>query len=274
VAARKVSYPSSRFGVCSRRRGLLHRVSARPRFCTAAQPGDGGAETAEVGGEPITAAHLRELLAQLDAVCPGGLRVPAGGSLNVALVDPGTGALRATVSRAVLERLARRGCLRHPTGRGVDMSTGRSGDMSTGGLSGGSSGCSCPVLDRPRRSAATPRPGATPVRHRPGPHLPPSRLHPPPMAPTPTTSPPGPTAGRRPARTCAACRRHHRLKSHAPGWRFTMTPDGELTVTTPSGVTRTTRPSGMQHLAPPATAPPATAPPPAAVPEPEDPPPD
>ncbi|MFD2092822.1 HNH endonuclease signature motif containing protein, partial [Blastococcus deserti] len=44
---------------------------------------------------------------------------------------------------------------------------------------------------------------------------------------------------------CCLCRRHHRLKTHAPGWRFTMTPDGVLTVTTPSGVTRTTRPPGL-----------------------------
>ncbi|HEV7869688.1 MAG TPA: hypothetical protein VGO95_00350 [Modestobacter sp.] len=30
--------------------------------------------------------------------------------------------------------------------------------------------------------------------------------------------------------------RHHRLKTHARGWRFTMTADGVL-LTTPSGVT-------------------------------------
>lgn len=68
-------------------------VPPAPGFRTVAQPAGGGGECAEVGGEPITAAHLRELLAQLDAVCPGGLQAPAGGSLQVALVDPGTGAL-------------------------------------------------------------------------------------------------------------------------------------------------------------------------------------
>ena len=41
---------------------------------------------------------------------------------------------------------------------------------------------------------------------------------------------------------CCLCRRHHRLKTHAHGWRFVMNPDGTLTVTTPSGVTRVTRP--------------------------------
>ncbi|MEU2350658.1 HNH endonuclease signature motif containing protein, partial [Modestobacter sp. NPDC049651] len=49
---------------------------------------------------------------------------------------------------------------------------------------------------------------------------------------------------------CCLCRSHHRLKTFAPGWRFTMTDDGTLTVTTPSGVTRTTRPPGMRVRAP------------------------
>ncbi|QNG35214.1 hypothetical protein F1C76_00010 [Geodermatophilaceae bacterium NBWT11] len=39
------------------------------------------------------------------------------------------------------------------------------------------------------------------------------------------------------------CRRHHRLKTHAPGWVFGMDPDGTLHVTPPGGRTRTTRPS-------------------------------
>ena len=48
---------------------------------------------------------------------------------------------------------------------------------------------------------------------------------------------------------CCLCRRHHRLKTHAPGWHYVMAPDGTLTVTTPSGVTRTSRPPG--HRGPP-----------------------
>ena len=44
---------------------------------------------------------------------------------------------------------------------------------------------------------------------------------------------------------CCLCRRHHRLKTHARGWRYVMTSDGVLTVTTPSGVTRVSRPPGM-----------------------------
>ena len=181
------------------------------------------APTAEVDGQPITAAHLRSLLEQLDALCPGGLQAPAGGTLDVALTDAATGALRATVTRTQLERLARRGCPRHPDGT-----------------------CGCPVLDRPppvhryRPSAAQRRfitirdrtcrhPGCGNaagwadldhvVAHAHG----------------------GDTACEN---LCCLCRRHHRLKTHAPGWSFTMTPDGVLTVTTPSGVTRTTGPPG------------------------------
>ena len=48
------------------------------------------------------------------------------------------------------------------------------------------------------------------------------------------------------ANLCCLCRSHHRLKTHARGWRFTMTADGVLSVTTPSGVTRTTRPPGLR----------------------------
>ncbi|SDP59016.1 protein of unknown function [Klenkia soli] len=54
-----------------------------------------------------------------------------------------------------------------------------------------------------------------------------------------------PTAG---GRTCVTnlvclCRRHHRLKTHAPGWHFAIDPDGTLHVTPPGGRTRTTKPA-------------------------------
>ncbi|WP_448609011.1 HNH endonuclease signature motif containing protein [Geodermatophilus sp. URMC 60] len=49
------------------------------------------------------------------------------------------------------------------------------------------------------------------------------------------------------ANLCCLCRSHHRLKTHAPGWRFVVDPDGTLHVTTPSGVTRTTRPPGLRR---------------------------
>src|SRR6185312_4859842 len=47
---------------------------------------------------------------------------------------------------------------------------------------------------------------------------------------------------------CCLCRRHHRLKTHAPGWLFVMTADGVFTVTSPAGVSRTTWPPGMRPI--------------------------
>jgi hypothetical protein len=177
-----------------------------------------------VSGQPITATHLRELLRQLDALCPGGLQAPSGGSLTMAIVEPDSGELRAAVTRSALERLVRRGCRVHPAG-----------------------GCDCAVLDRPppvgryRPSAAQRRflhtrdrtcrhPGCA---NRAGwadlDHVVPHACG----GPTDCTN------------LCCLCRRHHRLKTHAPGWTYVMTPDGVLTVTTPSGVTRISRPPGM-----------------------------
>ena len=75
-----------------------------------------------VDGLPITAAHVRELLARLGALA---LRAPEGGSLTLA-VTAADGRLRATTTPDRLARLARRGCRAHPE---VD--------------------CGCPVLDRP-----------------------------------------------------------------------------------------------------------------------------
>jgi hypothetical protein len=188
--------------------------------------GCGCPQPAAVDGEPITAAHLRSLLEQLDALCPGGLQAPTGGTLDIALTDPRTGALRATLTRAELERLVRRGCPEHP-----------------------GEACRCSVLDRP---APADRYVPTPAQRRfvstrdrtcrhPGcrnaaawsdlDHVIPHGVG-------------GPTACEN---LCCLCRRHHRLKTHAPGWRFVMTTDGVLTVTTPSGVTRTTRPPGLHH---------------------------
>lgn len=182
-------------------------------------------EPGEVDGHPITAGQLRDLLTQLDSLCPGGLQAPTGGSLGIALTDPATGALRATVTRPELERLARRGCRAHPDGD-----------------------CGCPVLDRPapvdryRHSAAQERFVRTRDRtcRHPGcsgraawadlDHVAPHDDG-------------GPTDC---GNLCCLCRRHHRLKTHARGWRYSMTTDGVLTVTTPGGATRTTRPPGWR----------------------------
>jgi hypothetical protein len=196
---------------------------------TGTTPGSAGPDAlpdrvAEVGGQPITAAHLRELLQELGSLCPGGLEAPAGGSLDVAIVDPATGGQRAVVTPTQLARLVRRGCPDHPTG-----------------------GCGCAVLGPP-----------TPVdRYRPTPdqyRFVRTRDR--------TCRHPGcanqaawadldhvvPHAGGGPtdcANLCCLCRRHHRLKTHGHSWRFVMDADGVLSVTTPSGITRTTRPPGL-----------------------------
>ena len=43
--------------------------------------------------------------------------------------------------------------------------------------------------------------------------------------------------------SCSLCRRHHRLKTHAPGWHLTIHPDGHTTWTTPTGTRHTTHPT-------------------------------
>ncbi|MGY1670527.1 DUF222 domain-containing protein [Geodermatophilus sp. SYSU D00710] len=184
-------------------------------------------EAGEVNGLPITAAHLRELLAELDAL---GVRAPEGGSVTVALTDA-DGTLRATGTLDRLRRLAARGCDRH---RGQE--------------------CGCPVLDRPDpvdrytpsaaqqvfvrtrdRACRFPTCGQR-VGWADADHVVPHACG-------------GVTDC---ANLCCPCRSHHRLKTFARGWRFVMGPDGTLTVTTPSGITRTTRPPGVRP--PPAAA--------------------
>ncbi|MGY1752472.1 DUF222 domain-containing protein [Blastococcus sp. SYSU D01042] len=195
------------------------------------------APVADVDGQPITAAHLRELLAQLDAVGPGGLRAPAGGTLDIALTDH-RGRLLAVTGRQELERLARRGCPDHPHQR-----------------------CGCPLLGAPppvgrytptaaQRRYLTARDRA--CRH-PGCHVPAAR------ADLDHVVPHGDGSATDCANLCCLCRRHHRLKTHAPGWTHTLDDDGTLTVLTPSGVTRISRPPGHRVLTEPPGPPPAVA---------------
>jgi hypothetical protein len=220
------------------------------------RPGTTGSTCGTVDGAPITAAQLRELLRTLDALCPGGLQAPAEGSLDVSMVDPVSGALRATVTRTELERLARRGCPDHPPppntpppGAAPVPSPAAKAPQLEATVRDAPTRCSCAVLEAPPpvdRYTPTPeqrrhvrardrtcrhpgcrRPAASTdidhvIAHRDG----------------------GPTAC---GNLCCLCRRHHRLKTHAHGWVHAMGVDGVPTVTTPSGVTRTTRPPGT-HL--------------------------
>jgi hypothetical protein len=179
---------------------------------------------ATVDEQPITAGQLRTLLEQLDALCPGGLQAPSGGTLTVALTDPASGALRATVTRAELERLARRGCPDH-----TDQQ------------------CGCAVLDRP---PPVDRYRPTPAHRRYGTARDRTCRHPgcankAGWADLDHVVPHARGGETTCENLCCLCRRHHRLKTHAPGWRFSMTRDGVVTVTAPCGITRTTRPPGL-----------------------------
>jgi len=197
-------------------------------------------EPGEVDGSPITATHVRSLVQQLNGLCPGGLQAPEEGELVLAITGE-DGELLASVTREQLERLARRGCPDHPTGD-----------------------CGCPVLQRPAASG-----GYAPTEAQ--------RI----FVRTRDRTCRFPNCSRRVGwadldhvvahacggatdctNLCCLCRSHHRLKTHARGWRFAMSPDGVLTVTTPSGVTRTTRPPGIRRRVPERRAePPPEAPP-------------
>ncbi|SOC50376.1 protein of unknown function [Blastococcus aggregatus] len=176
-----------------------------------------------IGGSPITTAHLRELLAQLDAL---GVQAPPGGSLALALTDD-NGVLLATVTPAELSRLATRGCLEH--GRDAD--------------------CGCPVLGPPPEVPGYSHTAAQErflrLRDR-------TCRHPGCGQPAGRTDADHVVAYDCGGRTscdnlCCLCRSHHRLKTFARGWRFRMDPDGTLHVTTPSGITRSTRPPGLRE---------------------------
>jgi hypothetical protein len=179
-----------------------------------------GARGGEVNGFPITAAHLRELLARIGGI---GLTAPAGGSLSFAITDQ-RGQLLATVTAAELARLTAKGCPDHPDAE-----------------------CGCAVLGPPddtdayqpraaqRRFVTTrdrrcrmpncgQRVGWTDLDH---------------------VIPHAHDGATTCTNLCCLCRSHHRLKTFAPGWSFHMEPDGTLHVTTPTGITRTTRPPGL-----------------------------
>jgi hypothetical protein len=180
--------------------------------CAAAGAPGEGRDSVLVDGEPVTAAVARELLERLDALCPGGLQAPTDGMMSLSITDQ-DGRLIAAVTRRELEAAVRRG-----EGLGPP-----------------------PEVDRYEPTPAQRRFGRTRDR---------------------TCRHPG--CGNRAgwadldhvvahadggetdcANLCCLCRRHHRLKTHARGWRYVMTPDGVLTVTTPSGVTRVSRPPGV-----------------------------
>ncbi|MGY1698513.1 DUF222 domain-containing protein [Geodermatophilus sp. SYSU D00766] len=184
-------------------------------------------QAGEVNGLPITAAHLRALLHQLDAL---GVQAPEGGSVTVALTE-GDGTLRATATLDRLRRLASRGCPDHPA----------------------DTECGCPVLDRPAgRNGYTPSAAQQAfVRTRDRTCRFPTCGQRVGWADADHVLPHAHGGLTDCANLCCLCRSHHRVKTFARGWRFEMAEDGTLTVTTPSGITRTTRPPGLRPPPPP-----------------------
>ncbi|MEX5719946.1 HNH endonuclease signature motif containing protein [Geodermatophilus maliterrae] len=164
----------------------------------------GGDEPADVDGHPVSAAQCRELLDRVGAL---DLHRPGGGTLEFAVHDD-AGHLVAVATRRGLERGARRAGLRPPPPTTAYRPT--QGHRRFG-----------QVRDRRcRHPHCNRRVGRTDLDHvRPWPH--------------------GRTAC---DNLCCPCRRHHRLKTHARGWRFRLLPGGRLEVATPSGITRVTDP--------------------------------
>ncbi|WP_166521386.1 HNH endonuclease signature motif containing protein [Modestobacter roseus] len=226
----------------------LPLVAANLTITAALEALEGGSTPGEVNGLVITAAHLRDLLARLGAL---GLTAPDGGSLTYAITGP-DGELLATLTPAELARLAKRGCSEHPAGDCGCALTGpppatdryRPTERQRAFVTARDRRCRFPNCGQ--------RVGANDIDH--------VIAH----------ACGGATDC---ANLCCLCRSHHRLKTHARGWRFVMAPDGTLQVTTPSGVTRTTRPPGVRPppARPPGEPPRAEAEPP--PPEPADDPP-
>ena len=172
-----------------------------------------GAEPVTVDGEPVTAAQAAELLERLDALCPGGLRAPTGGTLSIAITDD-SGRLLAAVTRRELETAVRRGDGLGPP-PAVDRYEPSPGQRRFGR-----------TRDRTcRHPGCRTRAGWADLDH--------VIAH----------VDGGATDC---ANLCCLCRRHHRLKTFTRGWSYVMTGDSVLRVTTPSGVTRVSRPPGMR----------------------------
>jgi hypothetical protein len=165
-----------------------------------------------VDGEPVTAAVAREFLERLDALCPGGLQAATDGTLRIAITD-GDGRMLAAVTRRELEAAVRRG-----RGLGPPPAVDRYAPSPAQRRFGRTRDRTC------RHYGCGNRAGWADLDH------------------VVAHAEGGETDC---ANLCCLCRRHHRLKTHARGWRYVMTSDGVLTVTTPSGVTRVSRPPGM-----------------------------
>jgi hypothetical protein len=225
-----------------------------------------GAAPAELDGQLVSAAQCRELLASLGLLGLGS--APAGGAVLVALDDPATGETVAVATRAQLRRAAGRGRrVRRRTRQGAGSRPSQGPERDPGGAEGAGR------ADSPGRTDGTDGADGT-VGADAGPGLrppPPTRRYRPTAAQRRLVTARDrhcrmPGCRRRPGRLdidhgrpfaaggptacwnlCCLCRRHHRIKTFARGWSFTLLPGGRLVVRTPSGVTRSTRPPGWCH---------------------------
>jgi hypothetical protein len=173
-------------------------------------PPSGGSQVGTVGGLPVSPAAVRELLRRMDAL---GLTHPAGGHLAFTITGPDR-RLLAVATPDELEAAAR-------SGSGIGPPPAATAYRPTAAqyryLRARDQHCRFPGCRRTALQADADH--VVPYDHR------------------------NPRAG---GQTCVRnlvllCRRHHRLKTHAPGWRFAMDADGALHVTTPGGTTRVTR---------------------------------
>jgi hypothetical protein len=191
---------------------------------------------AEVAGGIVTAAQCRQLLEQLDML--GVRAAPAGGGVQVAVSHPVTGQLIAVGTRSELRQAAGRRRRRRRRGRDADNLTGVDGSA-TG--SGAGTGLGPPLPTRAYRPSA-PQRRFVRVRDRccrmPGCRRAPGRCD---IDHGIAHADGGPTDC---WNLCCLCRRHHRIKTFARGWRFELLSDGRLIVRTPSGVSRITWPQG------------------------------
>jgi hypothetical protein len=183
----------------------------------AAGDAGGGSRVGHVGGLPVTPAAVRSLLQRIDAL---GLTHPDGGHLDLTITGE-RGRLLAVATPEELVAAAK-------GGRGLGPPPPTPGYTPTAAqyryLRARDRHCRFPGCRQVARACDADH--VIPYDH---------------------TNPErgGPTCVRNLA---MLCRRHHRLKTHAPGWRFAIDADGTLHVTTPGGTTRTTRPPAMGEV--------------------------
>lgn len=197
----------------------LHIHAALPALRADAAP---GAAPAELDGQLVSAAQCRELLSALDVLGPA--PPPEGGSISVAIDDPDSGQTVAVATPAELRRAAghHRRRSRMPDGPGL-----RPPPPVRGYAPSAAQRRFVTVRDRRcRMPGCGRRAGRCDIDH------------------GQPYADGGPTACRN---LCCLCRRHHRIKTFARGWSFTLLDDGRLVVRTPSGASRTTRPPGWFH---------------------------